>query len=71
MKKSNSKEECLYSICHFPSLYAESGLTPKEIVKYSMYAKYRAQISIDDIVKELRKDVKLIESWIFFTEDKR
>lgn len=71
MKKSNTKEECLYSICHFPALYTESGLSPKEIVKYSMYAKYRGEISIDDIAKELQKDIQLIESWLLFTEDKR
>ncbi len=36
-----------------------------------MYATYRDEISIEDIVKELKKDMKLVESWLMFTEDKR
>jgi hypothetical protein len=71
MNKSISKDDCLYSICRFPLLYAESGLTPKEIVEYCRYEKYRDEISIDDIVKELKKDMKLIDSWLLFTDDKR
>lgn len=71
MHNTKSKEECIQAICRFPKIYSEQEMSAIEIVKISNYWKYRDNISLEDIIDEVKSDSSIVDSWIQFTEDKR
>lgn len=62
---------CIKTISNFPSLYRNSDKSPSEIMLSCEYSIFFELITEDKIRNYILNNPKLIEEWLYYTEDIR